>query len=90
MKVDWDPDKATANVAKHRISFEEAASVFGDSLAYTFRDPDRSTGEARFLTIGLSNRARLLFISYTERGGVIRLISVRLATRRERKIYEEV
>ena len=90
MKIDWDPAKAAANIRKHGgISFEEAASVFGDPLAYTFHDPDHSLGEARFLTIGMSNQARILILSYTERGSEVRLISARLTTRTERKTYEE-
>ena len=89
MEIVWNPAKASTNVSKHGVSFEEAAAIFGDPLAYTFRDPDHSIGESRFLTIGLSGRATVIIVSYSERGQVIRLISARRATRQERKIYEE-
>ena len=76
MEIDWDPAKAAANIRKHGgISFEESASVFGDPLAYTFHYPDHSVGEARFLTIGMSNQARLLIVSYAERHSHVRIIS---------------
>lgn len=89
MEIVWDPAKASTNVSKHGVTFEEAAAIFGDPLAYTFRDPDHSIGESRFLTIGLSGQASVIIVSYSERGRVIRLISARRATRQERKIYEE-
>jgi uncharacterized DUF497 family protein len=84
-----DPAKAALNLKKHRVSFEEAASVFGDPLAFTFADPDHSTDEDRWLMFGLSHRARILAVVYTQRRGTYRIISGRLATRHERKIYEE-
>jgi uncharacterized DUF497 family protein len=91
MHVDWDPEKAAANFLKHRgITFEEASSVFLDPLEYTFNDPDHSVDEMRYLTIGVSNRGRLLIVSYTERIDKIRIISARRVVRTERKIYEEV
>ena len=89
MKFDWDDKKARANVAKHGVTFHEATSVFGDRLALTFRDPDHSAGEDRFLTFGQSITGRLLVVVHTARGVSIRIISARPATRRERKIYEE-
>jgi len=89
MEFEWDPEKAALNLRKHRVSFEEAASVFGDPLAITFDDPDHSAGEKRWLTFGLSNENRLLIISHTWRKPKSRLISARRATRHERKIYEE-
>jgi len=85
----WDRRKAAANASKHAVSFEEAASCFGDLLSLTIRDPDHSRGESRFLLIGLSVNDRLLVVSHTERMGEVRLISARLATRHERKHYEE-
>ena len=85
----WDEDKAQTNLQDHRVTFEEAATVFLDPLASTIPDPDHSLGEARYLTIGLSSRGRLLVVSYTERQAQIRLISARRATRRERRSYEE-
>jgi uncharacterized protein len=89
LKFEWDEAKAASNAAKHGVSFEEAASVFGDPLALTFDDPDHSTGEHRLLTFGLSNQERLLAVVHTERSRAIRIISARRATRHERGIYEQ-
>jgi uncharacterized protein len=89
MQFAWDPKKAASNLRDHKVTFEEASSVFGDSLAITFNDPDHSEGESRLLTFGLSEQGRLLVVSHTERRGVVRLISARRATRAERRIYEE-
>jgi len=88
MNFEWDRSKADSNVKKHGITFEEAANVFGDPLAVTFRDPDHSRGERRMLTFGISHAGRLLVVSHVERGGNLRIISARKATRAERKIYE--
>jgi uncharacterized protein len=88
MSFQWNPIKAIDNAEKHGVSFEEAVTVFGDLLAVTISDPDHSIGEFRFLTTGLSSSQRLLVVSHTERNGEIRLISARLATRQERRIYE--
>ena len=89
MEFDNDPVKATINLKKHKVSFEEAASVFGDPMAYTFADPDHSIGEERWLMFGLSRMARVLAVIFTHRRGTYRIISARLATRHERKTYEE-
>ncbi len=89
MLVRWDPRKAAANLRKHGVSFEEAATVFRDTLAATAADPDHSVGEDRYVSFGVSVRGRLLVVAHTEREGTIRLISARLAKKRERKIYEE-
>ena len=89
MEFEWDPKKASSNLRAHRVAFEEASSVFGDPLAITFDDPDHSLGERRFLTFGLSNRGRLLVVSHTDRGEVVRIIGARRATRSERHIYQE-
>lgn len=88
-RFEWDPRKGAANLAKHGVSFEEAASVFNDPLAYTFADPDHSVGEVRQLTFGVSNSGRLLAVISTERGDVLRIVSARKATRHERGIYEQ-
>lgn len=88
MKFQWDAEKAASNQSKHGVFFEEAVTVFADPLATTISDPDHSLGEFRFLTIGQSNRYRLLVVSHTERAGQVRLISARLATRQERRSYE--
>jgi uncharacterized DUF497 family protein len=86
---EWDRVKAAANVKKHRVRFEEAASVFLDRLAMTFPDPDHSKEEDREITIGCSARQRVLFVAHAGRAGRIRIISARRATRREQRQYEE-
>ena len=88
MLFDWDEEKAKSNLAKHGISFDEAASVFDDPLFLTFADPEHSLQEQRFLIMGESARGRLLVISYTDRKDITRLISARPATRKEREAYE--
>jgi len=90
MEFEADPSKAAENIKKHKVSFEEAASVFGDPMAYTFADPDHSVGEKRWLTFGMSALDRVLAVIYTERRGKVRLISARRATKPERSIYEEI
>jgi uncharacterized protein len=89
MEFEWDPRKANANKAKHQVTFQEAASVFGDSLAVTFEDPDRSSNEKRYITFGLSQYQRLLIVAHTERGDRTKIISARLMEHKERKIYEK-
>jgi hypothetical protein len=89
MEFEWDEEKAAANLVKHGVSFEEAGTVFDDSLYVDFYDPDHSVGEHRYIIIGESQKGRLLIVSYTERGDVIRLISAREVTGSEREIYEE-
>jgi len=89
MNYDWDPPKAARNIKKHGVAFEEAASVFGDPLAYTFSDPDHLSGEERLLTFGLSINQRILVVSHVEHQTGIRIISAREATAYERKTYQE-
>jgi uncharacterized protein len=89
MDFEWDPKKAEENARKHKVSFPEASTVFGDGLAITFSDPDHSLEEYRFLTFGVSRTGRLLVVSHAQRQGRVRIISARKATRRERKIYED-
>jgi len=86
---EWDPAKAQANVRKHRVSFEEAASVFLDPSALTFWDPDHSEAEDREITIGRSARQRVLFVAHAPRDGRVRIISARKVTRKEQRQYEE-
>jgi uncharacterized DUF497 family protein len=85
----WDPEKARSNVRKHGVTFEEAASVFRDTLSVTISDPLHSSEESRFVTIGRSDRGRTLVVVHSDPGDAIRIISVRLPTRRERRDYEE-
>ena len=89
MDFEWDPRKAEINLRKHGVSFTEAGTVFGDDLAITVPDPDNSNDEDRYITIGWSDRRRLLMISHTDRGNRIRIISARELTKAERKEYEE-
>ena len=89
MEFEWNPRKAEINLQKHGISFTEAGTVFGDNLAITVQDPDHSLNEDRFITIGWSNRRRLLMVSHTDRDNLVRIISARELTKSERKEYEE-
>jgi uncharacterized DUF497 family protein len=85
---EWDVEKATGNLDKHGISFEEGTSIFNDPLVATIFDPDHSESEDRYISIGMSVRRRLLVAVHTYREERIRLISCRLAANSERKIYE--
>jgi hypothetical protein len=85
----WDPRKAAANLKKHGIDFHEAATVLDDTPSTTFPDVDHSSLELRFLTLGVSNRHRVLVVAHTEEGEIVRIISARRARRHERRFYEE-
>jgi len=89
LQFEWDPNKAAKNLRQHHVSFEEAATVFEDTLSMTVPDPDHSRQEDRSIIVGLSNRSRLLMVSHTEHSNRIRIISARELTPRERKQYEE-
>jgi uncharacterized DUF497 family protein len=89
LSFEWDDQKAKKNIKKHGVSFEEASTVFADRLSRTIPDPLHSEEEDRFVILGESKRRRLLVVSFTERGDNIRIISARVATRRERNDYEE-
>jgi len=89
MEFEWDPDKAASNLAKHGVSFHQAATVLGDPLSITFYDPDHSIDEDRYITIGTSADGQLIIVSHTDRDDRVRIISARKATRRERKIYQK-
>ncbi len=65
MEFEWDPNKAVKNIKKHGVSFNEAATVFGDPLSTTFPDPDHSIQESRFIIIGLSRSGRALVVAHT-------------------------
>jgi uncharacterized DUF497 family protein len=87
---EWDPAKAAANRRKHRVTFDEASSVFRDPFAITFDDPDHSLDERRFITIGVSSRQRILFVAHIDRrADRVRLISARRATPSEANVYQE-
>jgi len=89
LRFEWDPAKATENLAKHAGLFEEAAPVFRDALSATGSDPDHSFDEERFVTFGISTGGRLLAIAHTDHDDTIRIISARPVTPSERNIYEE-
>ena len=88
-EFEWDPEKAASNLKDHKVSFDEASTVFGDPLAMLMADPDHSEEEERYLLLGASLQGRLLVVSFAERPPRTRLISAREATRRERRQYEE-
>lgn len=88
MEFEWDRLKDAQNRKKHRVSFDEAVTVFYDPLAATFDDPDHSVGETRFITIGYSSHDRLLVVVHAERAGNTRIISARPANAKERKNHE--
>jgi hypothetical protein len=88
MHFEWDRAKAAANRRKHKVTFDEAVSVFYDPLSATFPDPDVAATEQRLITIGHSSRQRLLVVVHAEQGETIRIISARLATAHERKRHE--
>ena len=91
LRFEWDPRKDAENQRKHRVSFEEAESVFTDEHALLIDDPEHSTTEARFVLLGLSVRLRVLLVvhSYREQDAVIRIISARRATKQERSRYDQ-
>jgi uncharacterized DUF497 family protein len=89
MEFEWNQDKASLNLQKHGVSFQEAATVFNDPLSVTFPDPDHSMLENRYVIIGISRLGLILVVAHTDRGDSIRIISARKATRQERRFYEE-
>jgi hypothetical protein len=89
LRFDWDPEKAASNERKHGVAFSEAATAFGDPISITVPDPEHSSGEARFILLGLTFRSRLVVVAHTETSDSIRIISARLATRIERRSYEQ-
>ncbi len=89
LEFEWDPTKAEENRRKHGVTFEEAATVFGDPLARIFDDPEHSSDEPREIIVGYSERQRLLLVSFTERPPKVRIISARPATRGERERHEQ-
>jgi uncharacterized DUF497 family protein len=89
IEFSWDARKARENLKKHRVSFEEASTVFYDENAIEFFDPEHSSDEERFLMLGLSGRLRIMVVNYClrKRGSEIRIISARKATKKEKKVY---
>ena len=89
IKFEWDKRKARQNLRKHQVDFTEGSTVLADPLSITISDPDHSEDEERWVTMGLSNRQRLLVVVHTEEEETIRIISARTADRLERRKYEE-
>lgn len=89
LQFEWNPEKARVNAIKHGVSFEEAMTAFEDPLSITIPDPLHSIGEARMILLGYSIRNRLLVAVHMETGDRVRIISARIATKRERSCYEE-
>ncbi len=88
MDFAWDPVKAAGNIQKHKVTFEEAQSVFDDPLAINFEDDEHPELEVREFIVGYSQQNHLLLVCFTERQDGIRLISARPVTRLERQDYE--
>jgi uncharacterized DUF497 family protein len=90
VEFEWDSRKAARNLRKHKVSFIEAVTVFGDFLGTTAADPAHSAEEDRYITVGLSNSGRLLLVAHTERSERIRIISARTLTAKEKRAYENI
>ncbi len=89
LSFEWDESKEKANMRKHNVGFDEGKTIFNDPFLLTFPDMDNSDDEERYISIGLSDRDRILVLIHTDRQGRIRIISCRKATTRERRYYEE-
>ena len=89
LQFEWDETKAESNIRRHGVSFEEAATVVGDPEFITFLHEEHSVEEERYITVGLSKSRGLLVVAHTERGGRIRIISARKATKKEEQFYAE-
>ena len=90
MRFEWDSKKAAANLKKHKVSFDEAVSVFADPLASIFDDEDHSNAEQREIIVGHSILNRIVLVCFTElEENLVRIINARLVTKREREDYEE-
>jgi uncharacterized DUF497 family protein len=87
VKFEWDPRKGSGNARKHRVTFDEAMTVFADWNSVTIPDPEHSDDEERFIILGLSSRGRVLVVSPMDRGDNVRIINARRANARERREY---
>jgi uncharacterized DUF497 family protein len=90
MDFEWNTQKAKVNLLKHGVSFEEASTVLADPLSWTIDDPVHSADEDRYIVLGESAAGRLLMVNITDRGQRVRIISARLMTPREKRIYEQI
>jgi uncharacterized DUF497 family protein len=86
---EWNPEKAKVNLQKHQVNFDEASTIFDDPQFISFLDEEHSTDEERYITIGLSNKNRLLMVAHTDRNDNIWIISARKVTKHEEKFYQE-
>lgn len=86
---EWSLEKEKKNIQKHQLDFHEASTIFDDSMLITFLDSEHSLLEERYISIGLSNKQRLLMVAHTERNDNIRIISARKATANEERFYKE-
>ncbi len=89
MIFEWDESKALSNLAKHRVGFLEAATIFRDFFSITIADPDHSQDENRYITIGRSEKNNLLVVVHSDMDETIRLISAQKPGKSERRMYEE-
>jgi uncharacterized protein len=89
VRFEWDPVKARGNASKHGVTFTEAATAFRDPVSITVSDPDHSDLEDRFILVGRTTLGRLVVVVHADRHGHVRIISARLANRRERKAHED-
>ncbi len=89
LKFEWDENKAAGNRRKHKVSFKEACTIFSDPFFITFYDEEHSIDEDRYITIGMSNKNRMLLVAHTDFDNCYEIISARKATPNERKFYEQ-
>ena len=89
LQFEWDAEKAARNLRKHGVAFQESTTIFDDLEFITVVDDEHSLDEDRYISIGMSNLGRLLMVAHTDRGGRIRIISAREATKREERFYAE-
>ncbi len=89
IRFEWDSDKSKKNLLKHKVSFEDACTIFGDPFALTILDHEHSDNENREITLGMSQNVILLVVCHTDRSGRIRIISARRATKSEERQYQE-
>jgi len=89
IQFEWDAQEANENLKKHRVSFDEAKTVFHDLMLISVIDEEHSVDEERYITVGMSGRGRLVLVAHTDREGHVRIISARKATRKEERFYAE-
>lgn len=88
LTFEWDENKTNSNVHRHKMTFEEASTAFKDTFSLTIDDPLHSQDENRLILLGMSYKNRLIVVIHTERDNIIRIISARKASKKERILYE--